>query len=86
MHGIGGASAFAPVLAPPAPPGFTVELDALAVQVNLGADMRAFLIANDFLDCMDIALIGSEEKEVVENIEKAIDGVSPAIEWNLIPK
>lgn len=86
MHGIGGASAFAPVLAPPAPPGFTVELDALAVQVNLGADMRAFLIANDFLDCMDIALIGSEEKEVVENIEKAIDGVSPAIEWNLTAK
>ena len=82
----GAASASALVLAPGAPPGFTVELDALAVQVGLGKEIRAFLIANDFLDCLDITLLGGDEKEVIENVEKAIVGETPAIPWELVDK
>ena len=57
MHGAASASAL--VLAPPAPPDFTVKLDALAVQVDLSAEMGAFLTANDFLGCLDLALCGT---------------------------
>ena len=41
-------------MAPPAPPGFTPELDALAGEVKLDQNLRAFLIEKDFLDPMDL--------------------------------
>ena len=69
--------------APPAPPGFTVELDAIAISVNLPAEMRAFLIESDFLDCLDIALLGANESEVVANFKEAIVGSDLPIPFGL---
>ena len=44
--------------APEEPPNFTPELDALASKVKLDDGLRTFLIAKDFLDPMDIGLLG----------------------------
>ena len=58
--------------APEEPPNFTQELDALATKVKLDQGLRTFLIAKDFLDPMDIGLLGADEEAVIENVRRAI--------------
>ena len=60
-----------------------MELDAIAVSVNFPAEMRAFLIEADFVDCLDVALLGANESEVVANFKEAIVGSDPAIAFGL---
>ena len=55
-----------------APADFTPELNALAIKVKLDPGLRAFLVSKDFLDPMDIGLLGADEEAVIETVRKAI--------------
>ena len=63
-------------------PCFTDELQALADKAKIGSEMRDFLIKMDFLDPMDVSLIGSTESEVIKNVADSLptDGSVP---WTL---
>ena len=51
------------ISAPAAPPGFTQELDALAVRVKLSAEMLAFLIEKDFLEPFGVASRSADDEK-----------------------
>ena len=55
-----------------APADFTPELNAPATKVKLDQGLRAFLVSKDFLDPMDIGLLGADEEAVIETVRRAI--------------
>ena len=63
-------------------PEFTDELMALADKVGLGKEMRAHLVANDFLDPLDIKLLGSTDTEVITNVQNSLPSDN-SVPWDL---
>ena len=79
MAAIGGKAA------PPPPTGCNDELEALLAKCNISEQLRALLIDKDFLEPIDIALIGVNETEATQAVEAVLPG-DQSVPWDLTAK
>ena len=73
------------VVAPPPPAGPSEELEALLCRCTISPQLRTLLIDKDFVEPLDLALLGASESEAVEQVEKVLPS-DQSVPWDLTAK